>query len=466
MSNFVVEKTDSLDRTLKIAIKQKDFEPKFKAELRKFGQKHPLKGFRKGKTPMAYIKKRFGGSIFFDLLNKEIERELGVFLEKESENIFFHPIFREDIDQPVLDFKEIKDSEFTFLVGFKPEFDLIEPSDEDTFVYYEIELDDAVDDALANLRKDRGQWTPVESKVDEKSLIELKAVELEGDDVKKDGWETTFDLAINFISDEEVKKLFLGKKKGDKVRFNIFELNKDTDGDYVKKNMLNFEEADISEGTEVNSMFEGVIEAVKKRGEAEMDEAFFESAFGPGVVKTEEEARAFIKKDYEKFYTEQADNFLFGELKKVYSEKHANIPLPEEFLTLWLKRDLEERKEDYTEELKEVFFGDLRWSLVVDKLIKKYEINISDDDIANAYKANLKAQFGAQLPDSFLDSLITEEFWKSDDAKKIADEVAGKKLYTAIKENVKLDIKKVSYDEFKEIVEKYVEKKKEEVEAK
>ena len=466
MSNVVVEKTDNLDRTLKISIKKKDFEPKFIAELKKFRQKNPLKGFRKGKAPMGYIKKRVGTSILFDLVNKEIEKELNEFIKKESDNFFFYPLINEGAKQPELDVNDIKDMNYEFMVGYKPEFDLVEPSEKDSFTYYEIKIDEVVEDVLSKLRKDRGQWAPVKSKVDEDSLVVLKAVELEGEEVKNDGWESTFDLVINFISDEDTKKLFLGKKKGDKIRFNIFDLNKDTDEKYVKKHMLNFEEADIEEGTEVNSMFEGTIEEVKKRSDAEMDEAFFDSAFGPGVVKSEQEARDFIKKDYQKFYEEQADNFLFGKMRKVYYEKHADIALPETFLETWLRRDLAEKETDYSETIKDNFFEELRWSLVVTKLIKKYDIKITKDDIRTQYKNQLKAQFGTQLPDSFLDSLITEEFWESDDATAIADEVAGKKLFTAIKKEVKLDVKKVSFDEFKEIVEQSKKKKDEKVEAK
>ena len=57
MSKVVREDTDNLSAVLTLTVTQEDYESKLNTELNKYRKKAQLKGFRKGKTPMGFIKK-------------------------------------------------------------------------------------------------------------------------------------------------------------------------------------------------------------------------------------------------------------------------------------------------------------------------------------------------------------------------------------------------------------------------
>ena len=69
MPNVVKEDIDQLNAVLKVQIGREDYEDKFKTELKKISKTASLKGFRKGKTPMGFLKKMYGkGRVFYTSL--------------------------------------------------------------------------------------------------------------------------------------------------------------------------------------------------------------------------------------------------------------------------------------------------------------------------------------------------------------------------------------------------------------
>ena len=57
MPKVNLEEIDKLNAVVDIAVTPEDYEPEMKKELKKLATSQNMKGFRKGKTPISFIKK-------------------------------------------------------------------------------------------------------------------------------------------------------------------------------------------------------------------------------------------------------------------------------------------------------------------------------------------------------------------------------------------------------------------------
>ena len=147
-------------------------------------------------------------------------------------------------------------------------------------------------------------------------VVKLNANELDGKKVKEGGWAASFSILVDEIADEKVKKVILKKKAGDKITVNVFQLEKDRDADFVRKNMLGVQENDGD--VEIGQMFEATIEEVNRIQLPELNQEFFDKYMGPGKVSTVEEMKEMIKTDYITHYDKQADALMFRDFNDMF----------------------------------------------------------------------------------------------------------------------------------------------------
>ena len=96
MSKVVREDVGNLSAVLTLTVSKEDYEPKLSTELNKHRKKAALKGFRKGKTPMGFIKKMYGRAILADAINEMIQKELTKYISEEKIQILGQPLPSED----------------------------------------------------------------------------------------------------------------------------------------------------------------------------------------------------------------------------------------------------------------------------------------------------------------------------------------------------------------------------------
>ena len=109
MPKVVREDIDTLNASLTISISREDYAPTFEQELKKYRDKAHIKGFRKGKTPMSFLKKAYGQSVLSEVINEMLQKELITFMQEDPAAYLGQPIPSED--QPPIDFdvKELED---------------------------------------------------------------------------------------------------------------------------------------------------------------------------------------------------------------------------------------------------------------------------------------------------------------------------------------------------------------------
>ena len=64
--------TDGLKRTLNIVIGANELSDRFTERLGEFRERVQLKGFRKGKVPVAHLKKLYGRSLMAEVLDQAV----------------------------------------------------------------------------------------------------------------------------------------------------------------------------------------------------------------------------------------------------------------------------------------------------------------------------------------------------------------------------------------------------------
>jgi trigger factor len=450
------KETGDLRMEVNFVIEQADYETELDNKMKEHKKTAHFKGFRKGKVPMSMIKKMYGNSTLVDVINGKLGQEMDRYFEQENIKYIGEPMLAEGHEPLDVDINQLGDYTFTFDLGLRPDFEVQGVSAEDSFEKYKIQVDDkTVQDEIDVLRRRNGKQDLVTEDIEESDILTLEAVELEGKKEKEKGWETGFTIMVDSISDEKLKKQVLKKKAGETFDFNIYKLEKERDEAFVKKYFLNLDE---NEEKEIGENFRFSIKEVRRLVPAEMDEQFFTTNFGE-EIKDEEAAKAFIKEQLEKFYDNESMQLVFRNMMDTMIEK-TEFEMPKEFLERWLKsqdknKDLPE--EEFQKQF-DTFLKEMRWSLIKSSLTEKMEVKVEEQDIQQRLYAKAQNYMNQQMQ-GFSDPNMLNEIYgylakDRNQVNQAADEVATDRIFGKLKDEVKLIDKKISLDEFKEVVTK------------
>ena len=285
---------------------------------------------------------------------------------------------------------------------------------------------------------------------------------MDGDNVKEDGHTAEFSIPVDRSTDEVIKAL-TGKKKGDTVNLNVYNVEKDSSKEVVRKYILGIDETNET----VGEMFSCEIIEVSRVELAELNQELFDKHFGAEVVASEEEALDKLRIDISKSFQQNADAILFRDIQEKLIVKN-EFPLPEEFLKRWIKTSNEKPiSEEQIEREFPVFAKELRWSVIKGKLIKKFELQVTEEEIEQGFINALKNYGGMpmDLGDEVLKGYAQRLFSDEKAVRRKAEEIMGNKLFGAVTAAVKVDETIVDEKEMEEII-KDANKKMEEENAK
>ncbi|WP_372933806.1 trigger factor, partial [Mariniphaga sediminis] len=217
--NITRENIDSVNAVVKVLIEKTDYEKTVEETLKEYRQKSSIPGFRPGKAPIGLIKKRFGTSVMVEEINKMLSQNLTRYLVDEKLRILGEPLSSTEQQKPI-DWDNDENFEFAFDVALAPEIEV--PLDEkDKLDYFTIKVaDDMIDQQIEMIQSQMGQNVDSEA-VKEKDLSRGDFVELdaEGNEKEEGVRAEGVLLSVDLIKDEEIKKQFLGKQKGEVLVF-------------------------------------------------------------------------------------------------------------------------------------------------------------------------------------------------------------------------------------------------------
>ncbi len=429
------EDIDELNSIVKIDINADDYQNKVNTELNNYRKKANIPGFRKGHVPMSLVKKQYGKSVMIDEVNKLLQESLSKFLVEEKLDVLGNPLPKTQED-----FSWDKDKfTFEFELGLSPEFEVnLKPKK--AITAYRIVADDKmINDQILNIREQYGKLI-TQKAVAENSNITGTFINEEKEIDKK----STFKL--DKIKGKPNIKKFVGKKVGDSIDLESKNLFKD---DHILMNILGLSHDDAHD---FNETLKFTIEEISKTELAELNQALFDKVFGVGLIKNEGEFKAKLKEDAEKQFSSQADQQLLNAVTESLIE-NTKFNLPVEFLQKWLAVSGEKpmTQDQAVEEFNRSEKG-LRYQLIEGKLSQDNDINVSYDDLKEYTKGFIKtqmAQFGDANPEEKeLNEIVNRVLTNQEEAKRLSDQLKNEKLLNFFKENIKLNTKKVTYEEF------------------
>jgi trigger factor len=453
MENVIREDLDQLNAVLTVQVPRSSYKATFESKIRDFRRKAQIKGFRKGHTPETLVRKMYGEALLAEVVQEEINRRLQEYLEAEKPNFFGEPLITEEQDALRFDISELPDYQVRFELGLIPEFELRGLGTSTSISLPRVRVsEEEIDKHIAMLRRRHGQREEIaEGQVQEMDQVELHLEEWENDQKKEGGVHAHTTFLVNELMVDALREKLLGKTIKDTVRFDPYQAEKNADEATVRKYILHLEE----DAPATSRDFLGRIDKIVRVTPADLDQAFYDQAFGPGQIADEAAMRELVRGQLEQSFAEPVREFV-QVLMKVSLLESNTIPLPEAFLRRWVTTRAREANEteDWDDEKLRRFYLDLRWSLIRDKVLEIGQVEVTDQDILEEYKKKLREYFGGSADEALLDQLAPRALSDKEFRGKLTDQVLRDKLAGVYLQQVSLDQEDIAPDNFREWMDK------------
>lgn len=446
--NVVREDIDALNAVLRVEIQPEDYQTKVNETLKNYRKKVNMPGFRPGMVPMGLIQKQYGSSVLAEELNRVVNASLQSYLSENKVEILGNPIPKEDHEVEG-DFKNPSNFTFAYEIGLAPTVD-VQLSSKSNYDYVKVKVDDKlVSKQIEDLQRRYGKLTSSQT-VGDNDLIMAQFVELNDDgSIKEGGILHSSTVSMEFVSNEKVKDDLKGKEVGYKTVVNPVDVSR---GGKDTAAMLGVKEADLEE---LSDKFQLMITEIKGMELAELNEDFFDKLFGPGNVTNEQEMRERVVSDLSGMFINDSDRMLTQTIYNDLLEK-TNVELPDAFLKRWIK--ISNEKEVTMEQIEADYSNyskSLKWQLIQGNIFKANDIKLDNEEVIQYTKGLLAsnyAQYGMPAPeDAELTKSAIQVLQNREEANRVYEMLAERKLTNFFKETVSLTDKEVSYDEFVEM---------------
>ena len=448
--NIVRKDLDQNNAVVTLRIEKADYADKVNKTLSDYRKKANIPGFRPGMVPAGLIKKQYGKAVLAEEINKLVSDSLMSYIRENKINTLGEPL-PNLTEQQTLDLNSQEEFEFVFDLGIAPEFE-VELTKKDTVKYYDIAVsDEMIDNQVKSYTGRYGKYIQ-EDAVEEKDMLKGELLEMANGKVNEDGLKVQdATLTIAYMKDEEQKALFAGAKKGDLVTFNpakAFE-NESEISSLLK---VSKDEAKL-----IDADFQLKIESITRYHESEINQELFDKVYGEGIVNGEAEFRAKITENIQEGLISDSE-YKFGmDAQQLLVSKFDQITFPEAFLKRWVLSNNENLTAEKLDEDYPKMIADLTWQLIKNKLMTAYEIRVEAVDVEEFAKKMAKAQFAQYgmigMEDDIIANYAKDMLKKEDTRNNIIERVADAKVFSAVKEAVKLDNKKISIEEFNKMFE-------------
>lgn len=431
-----VEKISSLQRKLNIEIPSAIVQSSYERIFNDIQKEVTIKGFRKGKAPLATIKSLYNGKVKQDVVQDLIQQHYVKALLEHKLDPISHPEFEFD------DLNEEKNFSFSATFDVRPEVAL--KKTEGLTVEKEIlKFDDAqVDKVLENMRNSKGSYEDVLelraavngdlAVIDFDGFVDGKA--LEGGS----GKDHRLDLGSKqFI--EGFEEGIVGMKVGEEKTLNL-------------KFPTPYHSADL-EGKAVE--FKVKLNGLKKKVLPELTDDFVKSA-GTGV-NTIAEFKEAVKKDLEASEKKRIDDaFKNRLLKTLVKENPVEVPasllkdqknsLIEDFKKRMAQQGMDEASlaeyiEKWDKDFEKTASEMIQSSFLVDAIGKKFDLLCKQEDVDKKFQ-EYAAQTGID------ETRIREFYSKEDTLSRLTYQITEEKVIAKLMETTK--VKEVSKEQLKE----------------
>jgi len=448
--NITRENSDDLNAVVKIEIEKADYDGNVEKVLKDYRKKANIKGFRPGMVPIGLVRKMYGRAVQIDEINKIVTENIQKYLADENIEILGDPLPHIDENEKI-DFDTQESFTFSFDIGLAPAFET-KLSKKNKVTYYEIAADDKMkNDYLGNYTRRYGKFGKSDIS-EEKDILKgkIEALDETGNPLPGGVMADDTTLSVEVISDNKIKKQFIGKSEKDSIDFN---LRKAFPNDNEIAGLLKMQK---DEAEKIDGDFRFTINEISRFSPADLNQELFDRIYGEGVIHSEEEFLNRINDEITANLRNESEYKLSMDLKKLALEK-SEFGLPEAFLKRWLLRVNEKTSEEQVEKEFGTFTSDLKWQLIRNKIARTNEIKITEEELQREAEKITRYQFQQYglfyATDEQVANYAKETLKREEDAKKIADKILEEKVNLILKEMVKLETKTVTIEEFNKLFE-------------
>lgn len=444
--NITRKDVDAVNAVLTVQIAKADYAEKVEKTLKDYRCKANVPGFRPGMVPVGLVKKMYGKAVLAEEVNKTLSDGLFGYIRENNLQVLGEPLPNETEQKPV-NFDTDEDFEFVFDVALAPEIN-ISLDKKIKITEYEIAVDEKMVENQIQSYKSRFGRYEQEDVAEEKDVLRGDIQEVGGEIVAKD-----VVISAQHIKSATQKKLFIGAKKGDVVKFSPNKAYKGNETEIAALLKIDKEKA-----KDLTSEFEYTINTITRYFEAELNQDLFDKVYGEKVVTSEDEFRSKIEEEIKASLKINSDYKFALDTKQVLLKKAEKVEFPEAFLKRWLLATNEKMTEEVIEKDFPKMLEELKWQVISDKLVKENEIKVEQSDLLEQAKKTTRSQFAQygmmNIPDDILDSYANEMLKKQESVENLARQAMEDKLLEVVKNAISLQKESISMEDFGKLFEK------------
>lgn len=454
--NVTKETTGDLTAVLKIEVSSEDYKEAVEKELKNYRKKANMPGFRPGQVPMGLIKKMYEKPVRAEQVQNVMTEAMYKYIDDNKIELLGTPMANNE-KTPQIDWDNQFDYTFYFDIALQPSFD-IDLGSQNTTYYRITPTDDILNRFVEDIQRRFGKFEVPET-VGENDLVygEIKELDQEGN-VKEGGIQTPTSLSVDLISMVTIKKKFLGAKKDDVIVFNLAKAFKNV------TELAAMLRIDKEKAKEFKSDVEFRISSISRITKHELNEELYSKAYANRNIKTEEEFRQAAKEDLVNTYSKEADRYFLNETSKQLVET-SKIELPDEFMKRWLvetnqgKVEEKEITDNYN-----TYRDSIKWQLIESKLMEKYKLEVSKDEIKTYYKDALISNYFPVVEneteeqknerEKSIEKIADNMLENKEQGKQVYEYLFDQKLTATLKSQTKCEIKEISMEDFSQLIKK------------
>ncbi len=450
--NILQENIDTLNAVLKVQLTPEDYKPQVDDAIRKYKKKASMPGFRPGHVPENLVRKMYGKSLLVDELNRIVADSVDKFIAENKLNVLGNPMPKPDNDFE-MNWDKPENFEFAFDLALAPEVNLSLPTAH-TFTAYDVQVQEkSIDEEIDKLARRFGNYTsPEVTDADCSVYGTFREVDAAGNVLEGGHTHQAF-MTINNIANETSRAKFYGVKVSDSITFNpVADIRIESEVKYL----LGIKEGNVSD---YDKDFEFTIERINKVEKAEFNQALFDQVYGENVVTDIASFREKIRAEIAQGYGYESENSLKHEMEDVLL-KEANLTLPDEFLKRWLKLSNEKITDEQLVNEYHQYARDLKWRLIENKIFADQNMTINKDEIENYARTMIIDQYmrygqAHMLDEEKLKEMTMKYVSNQESVQRIVESLSGRKVFEYLNQIVTKDVKKISHDEFIDLMSRH-----------
>ncbi len=445
--NFEFEKTGELTARLTTILEPIDYQQKVEEKLREYRRKASMPGFRPGKVPFGVIKKMYGQSVLADEVFHVASEAVYKYLEDNKTEFILSPLM-DDIAARTIEWNEGSNFTFYFDIALNPEIDPVADSNINLTKYEIISSESDVDNYIGDIRERYGRFDKADA-IDEKSFFSGQVQQLDAEgNIDAAGLEKFIHLRMKSLP-ESIRPIFNGHKNEDVL---VLDIEKDLPDADLRTEVFN---VDIDKARQMSGKYSIKIQSVLTVIPADLDEKVFSEVFPGRNISSEAELREAVESDVLRTYEKEARKQFYFDIQKELKNKYS-FELPEEFLKKYIKQRSEKEISQEDIEKGYPFYADeLKWQLIENKLIRKYNLAVGQADI----RENIQNLIGLGDMDSN-DPEVKEKIDQvygiivndKERLNNLVDNMTDERIIDLFEKNGSIEIKQMNWKEFLTLV--------------